>query len=65
MTTGGGWGGPNLQYVTRVITRVAGLIGNVPCQYGGVITVHHASQAVLTQYNGCYVVLVLGLQCCM
>ena len=29
----------DLQYVPRVIPRVAGLIGNVPGQDGGIITV--------------------------
>lgn len=52
----------HLQYVPRIIARVAGLVGNVPRQYGGVVTVHYACKGVLTQYDGGHVVFILCLQ---
>ena len=52
----------DLQNVARVIARVAGLICNVPCQYGGVVTIHYTCKTVLTQYDRCHIVPVLCLQ---
>lgn len=52
----------DLKNVTRIITRIAGLICNVPGQNGRIITIYCAGQTVLAQYDGCHVVLVLCLR---